>query len=399
MVFSGHPKYHNRADVVFGKEYLQNGDLLEAFAHSLPVFISNNSLDVSKDFIETVVRHDDLWISLQVNLWNAQRSDIPTPDKLRVFEDCCTVIDLVFSVLEDSEEVDWRTPEFGSLAQCLESFITHCFQGAFMGRATGFRVGIVGARFCKALLTQFRNDIDREGTVFFRSQWDVASLARLIHTLGLGDEEDAEFWNSYVYGGHIGTELTVKALEMIDIAARDGPLLIFCQLGHLAATAVPLRQSGLECKGIEKVWEIQRKVVDNKRLPLNRASDAVWERLGQLREQVNNLHGKITGKDIEILQDLLLMIDDVYNLRISGLEGPSQSEAAKEQDPKTLSPEGSHGISDQFRFASEFTAVTRGRSSHTPTIEVKDGFGRASFLLIPIPRASCTNQIVLQTNI
>jgi hypothetical protein len=38
MVFSGHPKYHSRADVVFGKEYLRNGDLLEAFAHCLPDF-------------------------------------------------------------------------------------------------------------------------------------------------------------------------------------------------------------------------------------------------------------------------------------------------------------------------------------------------------------------------
>jgi hypothetical protein len=127
----------------------------------------------------------------------------------------------------------------------------------------------------------------------FRSQWDVASLARLITILGLRDKEDAEFWDSYVNGGHIGADFTAKALEMIDMAARDGPLLIFCQLGHLAATAVPLNQSGLKRKDIEKVWELQMKVIEDKRLPLNRASDTVWEALGQLREQVNDLCLKV----------------------------------------------------------------------------------------------------------
>jgi hypothetical protein len=38
MVFSSHPKYHSRADVVFGKGYLRNGELLEAFAQCLPSF-------------------------------------------------------------------------------------------------------------------------------------------------------------------------------------------------------------------------------------------------------------------------------------------------------------------------------------------------------------------------
>ena len=121
MVFSNHPKYRDRADVVFGKEDLRNGDLLEAFAQSLPVFISNNPPKVARDYMEKVVRHDDLWTSLQVNLWNNQRSDSPTPDKLRVFDDCCTILDLAFSVLGDSEEVDWRAPEFGLLLQHFES--------------------------------------------------------------------------------------------------------------------------------------------------------------------------------------------------------------------------------------------------------------------------------------
>jgi hypothetical protein len=60
---------------------------------------------------------------------------------------------------------------------------------------------------------------------------------------------------------------------MTDIAARDGPLLIFCQLGQLAVAAVPLNLSGLKPK------------------------DIVWDALGQLRELVNGLRDKNTGKD------------------------------------------------------------------------------------------------------
>ncbi len=169
-MFSGHRKYHSRADVVFGKDHLRNENLLEAFAHCLPDYIANHSSEACRDFMVKVIRHDDLWTSLQVNLWNTQRSDRPTPDKLRVFEDCCTVIDLAFSILEGSPDVDWRAPEFGSLSQHFESFITHCFQGAFMGRTTSFRVDIIKTRLCKALLSQFKHDIDREGTISFRSQ-------------------------------------------------------------------------------------------------------------------------------------------------------------------------------------------------------------------------------------
>jgi hypothetical protein len=362
MVFSSHPKYHSRADVVFGKGYLRNGELLEAFAQCLPDFIANNSPDVCMHAVEKVVICDNLWTSLQVNLWNTQRSDSPVTDKLRVFEDCCTVLDSTFSVLEDSQEVDWRAPEFGSLLNHFESFITHCFQGAFMGRATSFRVGIIRARFCRALLVQFKDDIDRERTVSFRSQWDVASLARLICNLGFLDKENADFWGSYVYGGHIGANFTVKALEMIDMAARDGPLLIFCQLGHLAITAVPLNQSGLKSEDIEKVLKLQTTAIENKHLPMKRASDIVWEALGQLRELGNERCVKNTGKDRKLLERLLKMIDRVSHLRSSGTMDPGQGEPAE----KRLS------------FGSDSTAVSGGQSS-----ESENGFGCARSLSTP----------------
>ena len=393
MVFSGHTKYHDRADIVFGKEYLQNGDLLEAFAHCLPDFISKHRPEVCKEFMENVVDHDDLWTSLQVNLWNAQKSDSPTTDKLRVFEDCCTVIDLAFSALEDSQNVDWRAPEFGSLAQHFESFITHYFQGAFMGRAISFRVGLIKARFCNAILTQFWNDLDREGTLSFRSQWDVACLARVIYTLGLRDKDDPEFWDSYIDGGHIGAEFTGKAVEMIKLAECDGPLLIFYHLGRLASAALPLDQSGLDLKDIESVLKLQKKVIKNKRLPLNRASEMVWEALSQLRQQVNDLYGKNNVKDKDILQSLLCEIDDVYNLRYE--EIPIQSEPAEEQDPNTSaaansasSSGDSRAIPNRLSSVSESTAATGGLSGDSQTREGEDGLGRESSLLIPWP---CTD--------
>ena len=312
---------------------------------------------------------------------------VPPPDKLRVFDDCCTVLDLACSALEDSEGVDWRGPEFGLLLQHFELFILHCFKGAYMGRTTNFRLGIIKVRFCKALLTQFWNDVDRDGIVSFRSQWDVASLARLIYTLGLRDEEDAEFWHSFVNVGHIEEGFAVKAQEMIDLIECDGPLLIFCQLGRLAASAVPLNQSGPDRKDVEKVWELLRKVIEDNRLPLDHASNAVWKEQGRLRQQVNELCGKYTGDDKEFLERLLRMIDSVFHLRFSGSEGPPQRDSAEEQGPKSLvsmnsptssgEPNGTRNL-NRFSDASGSTAVTRGPSSVTQTSEGDGGLERTS---------------------
>ena len=384
-VFSGHTKYHERADIVFGKEYLQNGDLLEAFADCLPKFISEHPPEIRKEFLEEVVRHDNLWTSLHVNLWNAQRSDSPTPDKLRVFENCCTVIDLAFSALEDSQNVDWRAPEFGSLAQRFESFITHYFQGAFMGRATSFRVGLIKARFCNAILTQFWNDLDREGTLSFRSQWDVACLARLIYTLGLRDKDDPEFWDSYIDGGHIGSEFTGKAVDMIKLAECDGPLLMFYHLGCLVFAALPLDQSGVDYKDIKRVLKLQKKAIKNRRLPLNRASDMVWGAIDQLRQQVNDLRGKNKGKDKKTLQHLLRAIEDVDILRRE--ESPIQSDPAEERNPNNsvaANPTSSSGEpraipnTNRLSSVSESTAASGGLSGDSQTREGADSLGRES---------------------
>jgi hypothetical protein len=381
MVFSSRPKYfHSRADAVFGKEYLRNGNLLETFAHCLPDFIANNSPNICMDLMEKLVCRDGLWSNLQMVLSTPQRSISSTSDKFRIFECCCNVLDGSFSVLEGSREVDWRAPEFGSLWQHFESFITHGFQGAFMGRATSFRIGIIKARFCKVLLAQFWDDIIRENVLSFRSQWDVACLAKLIYYLDLRDENDPEFWNSYLNGGHIGAEFATKALKMVDIITSNGPLSIFCQLGHLATSTISSYHSGLERKDIEKVLELQDKLMVDQRLPLNGATDTVWEDLDRLREQVEDLCRTTSGLagdtgnagvEGELLKSLLWRIDDVRNLRVTRSEGLSHSGHAAGRPS---------AVSERVQFE-----VNEGPSS-TPIIETSEdshGFEGGTYLLIP----------------
>ena len=376
LAFSNHPEYHGRADVIFGREHLLNGDLLKAFACSLPDYIASTTPDERQKFMEDIVCKDDLWTSLEVNLWNAQRADLPTPDKARVFEDCCVVLDVAFSCLENSTKVDWRAPELGSLIQHFELFTTHCLQNSFMGRATSFRVHVIRARCCRAILAQFCSDVVRDGTIFFRSQWDVTSLARLFWTLGVGDGKDAEFWKSYINGGHVGAEFSKKALQTMDQATRDGPLLIFCKLGRLATMAMPLHGSGLETKDLEKVWELQKGMIKDIRLPLSCASDKVWEKLRGLQMDVNNLRDKMAREDNLGLRVLLENIDAVpRNSKELGSSKP-----AEEQGPATLARhilEQRNNIK-RSSFDSEVTVVIGGRYGSVPIAGGEDNFGSES---------------------
>ena len=316
MVFLGHPKYHGRVNVIFGKEQLQNSDLMEAFASCLPIYIDKIPQDERRKFMEGMVCDDDLWTSLQVNLWNAVQLESRVPHKLHTFEACCTVIDVMFLALEDSERVDWRAPEFGSLAQHFELFVTTCFKGTFVGRATGFRVGLIKLRFCDALLTKFRKEVNWEGGVSLRSQWDVASLARVSYTLEVGDEKDVAFWKTFTNGGPIEPDFIKKAREMLDAAIRDGPLLNFCKLGHLTVTAVPFAGSGLERADIEKVQELQRRMlpVTNEHPPPIPASERAWRKLNRLEHEVRDAITKSSSEEKDMLEQMLVMIKKAKDL-------------------------------------------------------------------------------------
>jgi hypothetical protein len=339
MVFLGHPKYYGRADVVFGKDQLRNSDLMEAFAFCLPGYISTITEEERRTFMEHMVCDDGLWTSLQVNLWNAVQLESPIPDKLRIFEACCAVIDAMFVALDDSDEVDWRAPDFGSLAQHFEIFIASCFQGTFVGRATGFRVGLIKLRFCKAVLTRFHKEVlNNEGAVSLRSQWDVASLARVFFTLEVGNDEDRVFWKSFTDGGHIDAEFMIKVRDMLDTAICDGPLLNFCKLGHLVVTAVPFAGSGLEPADIEKVQTLQETLLVDERLPLKFASAEVWKELSRLRGEVDNTLKRSVDKEKDMLDRLLRMIDDA-NSRNPYYSSQQPPPSPTEQSADTPSPD------------------------------------------------------------
>ncbi|KAF8258835.1 hypothetical protein EI94DRAFT_1090888 [Lactarius quietus] len=126
MVFQGDHKYHLKAELVFGKERLRNPDLFRSFANCLPHFVTNHP-QKSIEFMEGLVHRDQLWTSLQVHLSNFLQPNGIKPAMLRVIDMYCTVIDAAFVVLENSN-VDWRAPDFGSLAHSFELCVTACFR-------------------------------------------------------------------------------------------------------------------------------------------------------------------------------------------------------------------------------------------------------------------------------
>jgi len=311
VVLRDHPKFRNKPDSVFEKNRLRNADIFQAFASCFPDFVARNREKIM-EYVEDLVAYDELWTTLQIVLGNSYKSDASIPEKLRFFDTCCGVIDDIFIALENSERVDWRVPEFGPLAHHFELFVTNCFQGTFVSRGTGFRVGLIKARFCKAVLAQFMHEVAIQGSMIFRSQWDVAALARVFYTLGVGSEEDVEFWKQYVDGGDIGAEFMVKAHAMLDVAVRDGPLLNFIKLGHLATTAVPLEGSGLEDGEFWKVVDLLQRMMDDSALPLQLASAKVWGDLSRLRDTVREISMKSSNDDKARLQALLEKIETIH---------------------------------------------------------------------------------------
>ncbi|KAH9017223.1 hypothetical protein EDB85DRAFT_682169 [Lactarius pseudohatsudake] len=315
LVFQDHPRYRSNTDLVFGKDRLRNPDIFRAFANCLPEFVTKQR-ERSVGIMEGLVCYDHLWTSLQVNLLNSLRSNTFILDKLRVFDRCCTVIDAAFALLENSPNVDWRSPDLGSLSHYFELFVTDCFQGVYIDRAIGFRVGLIKARFCKAVLTQFLDEFHRVGTVVFQSHWDVASLARVFYSLGVGDNADVEFWKSFVDGGSIGAEFVARAHAMLETAARDGPLLNFCKLGRLGVMAVPFKGSGLEDTDcFKKLLDLLKEMADDPRLPLTLASTLIWDDLGRLRDDVLDICARSNDEDKANMQALLEKINAVYDMR------------------------------------------------------------------------------------
>ncbi|KAH9041011.1 hypothetical protein EDB85DRAFT_1923421 [Lactarius pseudohatsudake] len=166
---------------------------------------------------------------------------------------------------------------------------------------------------------------------------------------------------------------------MLETAARDGPLLNFCKLGHLGVMAVPFKGSGLEdTDNFKKLLDLLQKMTDDPRLPLTLASPRVWEDLGRLREEVFDICAGSNNKDEENMQDLLEKIDAIYQHR------PSSTQEHRPNDHVQSQASGTSAVvqSNPFRgqtpangrssYASSSTTVVEDRHDGSPARE--DGF-------------------------
>ena len=121
----------------------------------------------------------------------------------------------------------------------------------------------------------------------------------------------------------------VKAHEMLDLAVRDESLLNFIKVGHLATTAVHFEGSSLEEAGLGKLVDFLQKMMDDSELPLQLASEKVWEDLSRLRDQVREISAKSDDDNKYKLQALHAKIDIVHGQGPYALQGPSQSDHAQ----------------------------------------------------------------------
>ena len=120
-----------------------------------------------------------------------------------------------------------------------------------------------------------------------------------------------EFWKNFTSGGDTGADFIQNARKMLDATIRDGPLLNFCKLSHLAVTAVPFAGSGLGDADIEKVQGLQMRVLTS---PIDRASVRAWQKLNRLEDEVRDARTTSWGEEEYVLEKLLLVIRETKKL-------------------------------------------------------------------------------------
>ncbi|KAI9440909.1 hypothetical protein H4582DRAFT_1939990, partial [Lactarius indigo] len=169
----------------------------------------------------------------------------------------------------------------------------------------------------------------------------------------------------------------IKTHATLEIAARDGPLLNFCKLGHLGLMAVPFKGSGLEDTDyFKKLLELLQKMTVDPRLPLKLASPLVWEDLRRLQEEVFDICAGSSDKDEANMQELLAKIDAVYQQRPSSTQEHRPNDHVQPQasgTPPVAQPNppfrGQIPANDRSSYASSSTTVIGGRHSDSPTQE------------------------------
>jgi hypothetical protein len=188
-------------EAIFGREQLRNRELLDVFSARLPKYVVASTPETLKSFVERLILEDKLWEQLHVPLSSCYNPQVPFADKLRVVMDFISILDVAFTVPNDSSNIDWQSPDFDLLMGHFFGFRDNVTQGMFLGRDANFRLGIFYIQYCHATLCQFSMRRSR-GEPFFTSA--TGSLSKLVSTLGIGTQEDRDYLSYNFWFRHCG---------------------------------------------------------------------------------------------------------------------------------------------------------------------------------------------------
>jgi hypothetical protein len=132
----------------------------------------------------------------------------------------------------------------------------------------------------------------------------------------------------------------------------------------------------LETKDLEKVWEVQRGMIEDRRLaPLSCGSDQVWEKLRGLRAYVNQLRCKMPAEDS--LRFLLEKIDAVLpDSKELGSSKPAEERSLV--TPARFIREQRGSVNGPSFDSGATLAVTGGHDGSIPIAGGEDNFGGES---------------------
>ena len=316
-------------EAIFGKEQLNDRELLEAFAAHLPGFVAASTPETSRSFLERLILENKLWEQLNVSLSRSYNTNLPFPDKLRIIIAFYDILDVVFEVLKDSSKIPWHSRDFYFINIHLDNFWATAASNIFVRPVTHLRAAIAGAQVPHVFLAQFSIQRSR-GEPLVLSSLDV--LVRLMSVMGLGSQEDREYFlsgRSTTYDPNV----TDRAEATLSAILRDGPLLNFCRLGRWTFEVMLTKTSDVSSEDMKRPLRTLRRMLDTPHLPLVNAPGGMWAEFDRLLAAVRGVVALEGGdQNAENLQQLLEMIEEVNQIR------PAAYERAEEMRDQTGAP-------------------------------------------------------------
>ena len=308
-------------EAIFGREQLRDRELLEAFAAHLPRFVAANTPETSRSFLEHLILENKLWEQLNVSLSRSYNTKLPFPDKLRIIIAFYDILDVVFEVLKDSPKIPWHSRDFYFINIHLDKFWAMTSPSIFILPGTHLRAAIAGAQVPHVFLAQFSIQRSR-GEPLVLSSLDV--LIRLMSVMGLGSEEDREYFlsgSSTTYDPNV----TNRAEATLSVILRDGPLLNFCRLGRWTFEVMLTEASDVSSEDMKRPLRTLKRMLDTPHLPLVNAPGEMWAEFDRLLAGVRGvvaLGGG--GQNEENLRQLLETIEEVNRIRPAAYERPEE---------------------------------------------------------------------------